>query len=146
MGRDGLRNSLTLLVCFVAAFASAQRPPRGGFEAGREGRGGFRQEIPADWPPILQRAFKSAFQLKYSGTRVVMFRRGPERRKTTEYVLKDGPRLRIEYPEDSLNAGQVIVENGRERQHFFPESNEIHVGPAMHDDAFEKLKMILRPG
>ena len=147
MGRNGLRNALTLLLCFAAAFAFSQRPPRGGFDArGGPPRPGFGQDIPADWPPILQRAFKSAFQLKYSGTRVVIFRRGPERRKTTEYILKDGPRLRIEYPDDSMNAGQVIVENGRERQHFFPEVNEIHIGPAMHDDAFEKLRMFLRPG
>ena len=139
MGRNGLRNALTLLLCLAAAISLAQRPHRGG------GRDGGKFELPPDLPPILHRAFKSAFKLKYSGTRVVLFRRGPERRKTTEYVLKDGPRLRIEFPEDSVNAGQVIVENGRERQHFFPESNEIHIGPATHDEAFERLKMFLRP-
>jgi negative regulator of sigma E activity len=38
----------------------------------------------------------------------------------------------------------VIVENGRDRQHYLPALNEIHAGPAMHDDAFDKLRFFLK--
>jgi outer membrane lipoprotein-sorting protein len=106
------------------------------------GRG--KPQIPSSWPPLLQKAFANAFKLTYSGTRVVIFRRGPERRKTTEYILKNGRRIRITFPEDSIMAGQVIVEDGRERQHYFPSQNEIRVGPTMHDDAFESLRLFLK--
>lgn len=95
-------------------------------------------------PPVLAKAFKAAGRLRYSGERTVIFRRGSERRKHVEYVLKDGPRIRLEFPDDSPMAGQVVVENGQERRHFFPALNEIHIGPAMHDDSFEKLRMFIK--
>lgn len=119
----------------MATLALAQGPSSGR----RHGQG-----LPKDLPPVLRKAFASAFKLRYSAERVVSFRRGPDRRQHVEYVIKDGPRIRIWFPSDSAMAGQVIVENGTDRQHYLPSSNEIHVGPAMHDDAFDKLRYFLR--
>lgn len=127
MGRNGLRHALIgVATTLLALSAWAQRGPGGGRP---------------DLPPVLAKAFRAAFKLTYSGERVLSFRRGPDRSRHTEYILKQGPRIRITFPVDSPMAGQVVVENGRERQHFFPSTNEIHVGPAMLDDSFNKLSM-----
>jgi hypothetical protein len=36
-------------------------------------------------------------------------------------------------------AGQIIVENGTDRRHFFPDKNEIHILPARREEAFGRL-------
>lgn len=126
MGRNGLRHALVGAGAVLVAAASVAQGGPGG-----------RPEL----PPVLAKAFRAAFKLTYSGERVVSFRRGHDRTRHIEYILKQGPRVRITFPVDSPMAGQVVVENGRERQHFFPSTNEIHVGPSMLDDSFNKLSM-----
>lgn len=140
MGRNGFRNALGLALTLLAAAALAQG------QGGPGGRRGGPKDfgLPEDAPPILKKAFAASFRLKYSGERVVTFRRGPERRKHTEYVIKDGPRIRLEYPEDSFFAGQIVVENRGERYQYFPSSNEIHVGPAFFENSFDRLRLLLK--
>ncbi len=133
MGRDGFRHALTALAALglmAAALAQNPRPPDGGRDL--------------NLPPVLAKAFRSAFKLTYSGEREVAFRRGHERVRHVEYILKQGPRIRITFPENSPMAGQIVVENGGERQHFMPATNEIFIGPAMHDDSFKKLMVFFR--
>lgn len=137
MGRFGLRHALTLTLCAMAAVALAQ----GG---GRRGGGPHNFTLPEDTHPLLKKAFAASLRLRYSGERIVTFRRGPERRKHTEYITKDGPRIRLEYPEDSILAGQIVVENRGERYHYLPEVNEIHVSPAFFENSFERLKVLLK--
>lgn len=94
-------------------------------------------------PAVVQLALRNFSKLRYSGTRIVEFRQGPERKRHTEWVLRDGSRARTEFPEGSAFAGQIIVENRGERRHFFPDRNEIHVMPARRDEAFFRLFAML---
>lgn len=82
-----------------------------------------------DLPPILKNAFNAATTLKMSGTRQVEMRDGPRRVVSREFVLKDGLRTRTWFPTDSPRAGEVIVEDGKERRHYLPSRNEILVSP-----------------
>lgn len=98
-----------------------------------------KNQLPADAPPILQRALRSSDKLRYSGVRVVRFRRGPDRTEFKEFIIKDGGRTRIEFPDDSPYAGQIIVETPSERRHYYPDSNEIRVTPPRREFAFGRL-------
>lgn len=96
-----------------------------------------RPEI--DLPPIVRKAVQSYMTLRYTGTRVLEFKVGPDKRRHTEYVIRDGGRSRIEFPQGSKFAGQVIVETGGKRYHYFPDLKEIRVQPARRDEAFGRI-------
>ena len=106
------------------------------------------QERPAleNVPPVLRLALRMLPKLRYAGTRIVELMEGPNRQSHTEYVLRDGPRVRLRFPSQSPFAGQVIVENGRQRKHYLPGKNEIHVGSAKREEAFGRLVNMLRQG
>lgn len=97
-------------------------------------------------PPALRLAIRSLPNLKFSGTRNVEVLDGAERVRYQEYVLRDGPRTRIWFPNASPFAGQIIVENARARKHFFPGRNEIEVGPPKREEAFGRLINLLKQG
>jgi len=96
-----------------------------------------------DMPQPLQRMFRAQMALKYTGVRLVEFKRDGKRIQTEEIISKDGPRYRIEYPRGSAFAGQIIVENGRERLHFFPDTNEIKVLPRRKDETLMRIGRLL---
>ncbi len=93
----------------------------------------------SDAGALLRHMLEAAPKLRYSGTRTVTLRAGIDRRVHTELIEKDGARTRVEFPKDSPYRGQVIVESEKERRHFFPEHNEIHVQPARRERAFQRL-------
>ena len=97
-------------------------------------------------PEVLIRAIRASKILRYSGTRVVEFRRGPgpERDRHVEFVTKDGPKSRIDFEQDGPFRGQVVVEDERERRHFFPQRNEIVTSPARKDAALGRLGLLVR--
>ncbi len=95
-------------------------------------------------PPILRMAILKMPVLRYSGTRSVEIQEGPNRERHIEYVLRDGPRTRTWFPNDSPYAGQVIVEARDDRLHYVPGKNEIHVGPARREEAFQRLLGLLK--
>lgn len=97
-------------------------------------------------PPILRLAVRNLPNLRFSGTRTVEQFQGAERQVHTEYVLRDGGKTRVWFPTDSPYAGQVIVENLRQRRHYFPGKNEIHVGPAKREEAFGRLLTLVAKG
>lgn len=94
------------------------------------------------FPAILEHAMKSERSIRLSGTRVVKYRRGAEYQSHTEYWTQEGPRIRIDFPEDSKFHGEVIVEDEHERMHYFPDHNELQIGPARHESAFRFLKRV----
>lgn len=103
-------------------------------------------KLPPNLPPILLKAMAASGKLRYTGTRVVEFRKGPDTVRHEEYLIRDGAKLRIEFPDTSPFAGQVIVEDGVVRRHFFPDKNEIHVLPPRRDEATMRLRRLTRPG
>ncbi|MBI5705696.1 MAG: hypothetical protein HZC36_01775 [Armatimonadetes bacterium] len=132
----------------VAALGAAQEKPRP-FGGGGFGRGG-NQHVDfskLDLPPLLKRAIENGSKLRFSGTRVVEFKRGSERRTHTEYIWKDGTRLRITFPADSEFAGQIIVEDENSREHYFPGKNEIEVmAPRREETLTRMIGFMARPG
>jgi hypothetical protein len=52
--------------------------------------------------------------------------------------------MRIEFPADSPQAGQIVIETPRERLHYFPDANEVHVMPVRLEEVAERLGMLLR--
>src|SRR5438094_251063 len=89
----------------------------------------------ADLPPLVRKSFMANRTSKYSGERTVEFKHGPDRASHVEYVLKDGIRTRIEFPDDSEYKGQIIVDDGQQRLHYYPDRNEIDAEPAHRRDS-----------
>src|SRR5262245_22963865 len=91
------------------------------------------------FPPLLQKAMERSKKQRFSGSRLVEMKMGPNRVRHTEYVLRDGERTRIEFPDASPFQGQIIVEANGERRHFFPDRNEMHITPPRREDFFMRL-------
>lgn len=89
--------------------------------------------------PIMRKAIRAMQELRYTGTREVQFRKGAEAKRHMEQVIRDGPNSRTEFPPGSPFAGQVIVETGRERYHYFPDLKEVHVQPARRKEMMSRL-------
>lgn len=95
-------------------------------------------------PDLLRKLIESQARLRYAGTRVVELGAGPMRRAHREIVLRAGPLMRTEFPPGSEAAGQIIVENGQVRRHFFPDLDEIRIMPARREEALERLNGLFR--
>lgn len=130
-----MKSSISVGVVLLAATCCAHQPVR-------EDPAGLRGKV----PPVFLLALKAQANLNYSGERVVEFRRGADLVRHTEYVLKIGNKTRVWFPSESQFAGQVIVDNGRERQHYYPSRNEIEVLPAPKEEAFGRIANGARSG
>ena len=93
----------------------------------------------ADVPPILKQVVGASKKLRYSGIRKVHMRFGPDIHQHTEYILKDGMRTRIWFPDEGAFRGQIIVENSNERRHYFPDRNQIDILPPRREEHFMRL-------
>lgn len=114
---------------------------------------GRRQAPPrrgAAMPPemqLLRRIGDAQRTLKYTGRRVTLVRVGATEVRNVENVWSDQMRERIEFERGSANAGQVIVTNGRTRQHYFPATNEIHVTPSRLENPIRRIvQLVAEPG
>lgn len=101
---------------------------------GRPGRGRFE-----GIPPLLLRAIRAQPSLRYKGAYTTEFRQGPASIRHQEYITREGDRYRIDFPNDSQFAGQVIIENSRERLHYHPITNEIVQQPPRHGEVWERI-------
>lgn len=97
-------------------------------------------------PPILRRVILSAEGARYSGERIVQFKRGADVDRHTEEVWKDGRRSRVEFPDDSPYHGQIIVDDGQERRHYYPDRNEIRMEPSHGSEAGRHLQASILRG
>ena len=95
-------------------------------------------------PEALKLAIRKSDSLKFVGTRTVEFRRRGDTVRITEYVTRDGQRIRLEFPEGSDFAGQVIVENASERKHYLPATNEIRILPPRKDESVSRILRFLQ--
>lgn len=93
----------------------------------------------SDLPQILELSRKSAGKLRYSGIRKVQMKLGPDTVQHTEYILRDGMRTRIWFPDEGSFRGQIIVETEKERRHFFPDRNQIEVMPPRRPEHFTRI-------
>lgn len=121
--RVNLRFFAVLAAAAATVLAVAQRPRGNDFD---------------DIPEIVVKAMRAAVGLKYSGERIIEFREGPNRFRNREVVIKDGHNLRIEYVEGP-SKGQIVVEKGGRRSHYFPDRNEIHTFPTRREEVVQRL-------
>lgn len=90
-------------------------------------------------PAILEKAMNASKKLRYSGTRRVQMKFGPDTVQHTEHVMKDGMKTRIWFPDEGSFRGQIIVETERERRHFFPDRNQIEILPPRREESFGRF-------
>ncbi|MCH8978938.1 MAG: hypothetical protein IH945_06810 [Armatimonadetes bacterium] len=132
-----LRNALlAAALAALAASAAAQRPPRPNHAHA----------------PLLEAVLRTDKVLKCHGKRVVVrrfMRDGkPQTYRYIELIRRDGPRSRIEYySRDNEDIdGQIAVEDGRIRSHYYPKDNVIHQWPSLMRQRGRWLEQILRGG
>lgn len=90
-------------------------------------------------PKVLRRVIERSEKQKYSGTRLISYRRGPKWAEHTEIVFRDGLKSRVEFPDGSVFAGQIIIESGGDRRQYFPTENKIRVVPARREESLRRL-------
>src|SRR5438552_3882487 len=95
---------------------------------------------------ILRRAVRSQNNLRYYGERSVELMVNGERRVLTEYVLRDGPRSRTTYPENSFRKGFVVLETPEGRWEFNPIKNEIRQSRPHRQEAMQLMGGLLKAG
>ena len=93
----------------------------------------------AEVPPLLSRAIQAQPTLRYTGTYTTEFRQGGNQIRHQEFITRDGSWYRIDFPNDSQFAGQVVIENSDVRLHYHPIQNEIMQQPPRHGEAWEKV-------
>lgn len=132
-----------LSLCLIATSAFAQQEPLalGGFGQGKLRAGQWT--VPSQVPPVLRKALARLGKLKYSGTRTVESRTGPNRERHVEYVVTDGQRSRIWFPASSELQGQIIVETPKERRHYLPGRNELQIMPPRREQVFERIVQLV---
>lgn len=60
--------------------------------------------------------------------------------------MRDGLRTRVEFPTDGPFAGQIIVDDEKERRHYLPGPNQVRVLPARREEGLQKLRALVRDG
>jgi outer membrane lipoprotein-sorting protein len=121
------RSLLAFALCLLLAPTFAQEGPGAS--------GGKPQRLrPVELPPALKRVADVAGTISFAGVRDVFMKRpGGEEFRTRERVLRQGKRIRIEFRPESAFAGQVIIEDGGRRLHYFPEKEEVYERPSFED-------------
>jgi outer membrane lipoprotein-sorting protein len=152
-----LRIGLTAsLVAATAVGLGTGAFAQGAFAQGARRVEGERTGAQAAVPPVVRLAIRTARTLRYSGRRTVEFLSGADRKVHVEFVLKDGPRSRVWFPSDSPFAGQVIVEKGGKRTHYFPGRDAVETSTARGEEALarfvemiknaRRMRITVRPG
>lgn len=90
-------------------------------------------------PEILNKVVAASNTLRYSGVRKVYMKFGPDAVQHTEYILKDGVKTRIWFPDEGSFRGQIIVETENDRRHYFPDRNQIEVMPPRREEYFMRI-------
>ena len=80
-------------------------------------------------PEILRRVGAAEEGLLFTGVRKTEDLEEDGPRVVVERVLRQGRRMRIEFPDSRELRGQIIVESPRDRLHYNPAANEIRVLP-----------------
>jgi hypothetical protein len=119
-------------------------------------RGYGYNEPPRDWrdrpshrdwtalPPILRKALYASTRLRYIATRTVHFRKDGVLSSHDEVVTRNGQFSRVDFPAGNPQFGQVIIETPKDRRHYFPAQNEIHVLPPRHEEVLGRLVRLLQ--
>jgi outer membrane lipoprotein-sorting protein len=106
-----------------------------------------RARTPLDQEGLLEAVLKANLTLKGEGIRVVTikFERDGKAsiRQFKERVLMDGEKIRTEYTGDEQLAGQIAVDNGKDRLHYLPKENVINKSPSLQHQNTGRLEMLM---
>lgn len=109
-----MRHLIAIVVVLAIGTAFAQRP------------GPPPARSPQDGPArVLRWVVESAAKQRFAGQRKLGLIVEGQPVQLVEFVWRDGLKTRIEYPEDSLRRGFIVVERMGERLEFDPRKNEI---------------------
>lgn len=97
-----------------------------------------------DVPVLLKKAIKEQRTGHYSGRRTLSFFKSPQHLKHDEIVYREGERTRVEFPDGSPYAGQIIVETAKERRHYMPDRNVILELPPRREENYDRLVGLAR--
>jgi outer membrane lipoprotein-sorting protein len=101
--------------------------------------GAFAQSN-VELPPIVKKMMGASRVVRYVATvNIERIERDGEKKTTTQFVLRDGPRTRIFFPKDSPNEGQIIVETEKDSRHYFPKMNLVLLTPRLRQQAREHM-------
>jgi len=64
---------------------------------------------------------------------------GPQSGQFVEFVARRKGVTRIDYPDDSPQRGQIVVESAKERKHYFPDRKEIFIAPGREEFGFLQM-------
>lgn len=92
---------------------------------------------------IVRKAIRASRTQSLVGTRTVEFRDGSVNPRHTEIVTRSGQNVRIDFPPGTQFAGQIIVDNGIDRRHYFPRPNEIRILPSRKDEIIRQLTQLV---
>ena len=101
---------------------------------------------------LFDEVLKAEKKLKCRGMRIVVRRfvrdGKPETYRYVESIWRDGPRRRTEYysQENEDIDGQIAVDDGQLRSHYYPKDNVIHQRPSLMHQRGQWLEQILRGG
>lgn len=97
---------------------------------------------------LLRKANGAIANARYSGMREVEFLTKVGLQSHVEYVTVDGIRSRVEFPSHSKYHGQVIVDDGVDRKHYFPGGRELRIQPSPIGDPAAQLvgRVVARNG
>jgi len=89
--------------------------------------------------PLLKKCLEATAKIKYAGIRKVTVSDGNKTKTFVERVLRDGHKLRVEFPNDSPYAGQITIETPEKRLQYLPGPNEIRqLGGRRFDMGFRR--------
>jgi outer membrane lipoprotein-sorting protein len=95
---------------------------------------------------LLDAVLDANLKLKCKGMRVITFRFERDGKQTIkrvkEYVVMDGEKIRTEFASDEMK-GQIAVDDGRFRFHYFPKDNVIHRSPSWQHQNTSRLEVLV---
>lgn len=126
------RTLLTLAAVAAGALAPAQR-----------GGGGLPEK-----EALLDAVVKANMELRCRGVRKIVVRFEKDGRAVSrefrEVVIRDRQKSRTEYIGDDSIAGQIAVDDGKNRYHYFPKENVIHRSPSLQHQNSERLELMMK--
>jgi outer membrane lipoprotein-sorting protein len=101
-----------------------------------------------DKDALLDAVVRANQDLKFKGIRTVVFRFERDGRAATrkfvEVIVRDGEKVRTEYTGDEQLAGQIAVDDGKNRWHYLPKENVINRSPSLQHQSSERLEMLMQ--
>lgn len=98
---------------------------------------------------LLEQVVQANLALKCKGIRAVTWkyvgRDGkPGQMQFREVIVRDGKRIRTEYVGNTDLAGQIAIDDGTNRLHYYPKENAIHKSPSLLNQDSQRLEMLMQ--